>query len=60
MSDDKTKRDGRDRSQVAGDEDFELDYIAQKHGVSREQVRAAMQAVGNDRDAVEDYLTKGK
>ena len=60
MADDKTKNDARDRNQVAGNEDYELDYIANKHGVSREQVEEAIKAVGNDRDKVEQYLTSNK
>lgn len=60
MSDDKNKRDGRDRSQVAGDEDFELDYLVQKLGVTRDQVRAAIDAVGNNREDVEKFLTENK
>lgn len=60
MSDDKNKRDGRDRSQVAGDEDFEIDYVVQKLGVTRDQVRAAIDAVGNNREDVEKFLTSNK
>ncbi|MGN7785821.1 DUF3606 domain-containing protein [Niabella sp. 22666] len=60
MTDDKTKNDARDRNQVAGGEDYEVDYIAKKHGVSREQVEEAIKAVGNERDKVEEYLTSNK
>jgi hypothetical protein len=60
MSDNKNKQDGRDRSRVAGNEDYELSYLEEKHGVSREQVSAAIAAVGNDREKVEQYLTKNK
>jgi NACalpha-BTF3-like transcription factor len=59
MSDDKNKRDARDRNQVAGDEDFELDYMVEKLNVTREQVREAIREVGNNRDKVEAYLKKG-
>lgn len=58
MSDDKNKQDGRDRSRVAGDESYELSYLEEKLGVSREEVRAAIKAVGNDREKVEAYLRK--
>jgi predicted DNA-binding protein YlxM (UPF0122 family) len=60
MTDDKTKNDARDRNQVAGSEDYEVDCIAKKHGVSREQVKEAIKAVGNERDKVEEYLTSNK
>lgn len=56
MSDDKNKQDGRDRNKVAGNEDYELSYLEEKLGVSREQVKAAIAAVGNDREKVEQYL----
>jgi hypothetical protein len=58
MSDDKNKQDARDRNQVAGNEDYEIQYIADKLGVSAEQVREAIKAVGNDRQKIEEYLTK--
>jgi len=58
MSDDKNKQDGRDRSRVSGSEDYELSYLEEKLGVSREQVKAAIAAVGNDREKVEAYLKK--
>jgi len=58
MADNKNIQDGRDRSKVDGNSDYELDYVAQKHGVSREKVKEAIQAVGNSRDQVEAYLTK--
>jgi len=58
MSDDKNKQDGRDRSRVAGNEDYELSYLEEKLGVSREEVKAAISAVGNDREKVEAYLKK--
>jgi hypothetical protein len=58
MSDDKNKQDGRDRSRVNPNESYELSYLEEKLGVSREQVRAAVEAVGNSREKVEEYLKK--
>ena len=60
MSDDKNKQDGRDRSRVSGIDDYELNYLEEKLGVSREQVLAAIASVGNDRKKVEDYLSSNK
>ena len=60
MADDKNIRDQRDRNRVAGDEDYEIDYLVEKTGASREQVRQAIKAVGNNREKVEEYLNKGK
>jgi hypothetical protein len=49
MADDKTKTGGADRRQVAGGETYELDYFAQKHGITRDQARELIDRHGNDR-----------
>ena len=58
MADNKENRDGRDRSRVAGNEDYELQHVADKMGVTIEEVRRAIEAVGNNREKVEQYLEK--
>jgi hypothetical protein len=58
MADNKNIQDGRDRSRVNGNESYELSYLEEKLGVSREQVRAAIEAVGNKREDVEAWLKK--
>ncbi len=58
MADNKDLRDQKDRSRVSGSENYELAYLEDKLGVSREEVEAAIKAVGNDRFKVEEYLTK--
>jgi hypothetical protein len=60
MADNKDIQDGRDRSKVNGNESYELSYIEEKLGVSREQVREAIDAVGNNREDVESWLNKKK
>jgi hypothetical protein len=60
MSDDKNKRDARDRNRVSGSEGYELYYLEEKLGVTREQVLEAIASVGNDREKVEAYLSKQK
>jgi hypothetical protein len=60
MADNKNIQDGRDRSKVSGNESYELSYLEEKLGVSREQVRAAIEAVGNNREDVEAFLEKNK
>lgn len=60
MTDNKNLQDGRDRSKVNGSESYELSYIEEKLGVSREQVREAIEAVGNNREDVEAWLNKKK
>jgi len=56
MADDKNMRDGRDRSRVSGSEEYELQYLAEKLNVSTEEVRRAIEQVGNSRERIEEYL----
>jgi hypothetical protein len=43
-----------DRSKVAGDEDYELNYLARKYGLTREKAREVVQRIGNDRAKLDD------
>ncbi len=58
MADNKNIQDGRDRSQVNGNEDYEVQHVAKTLGVSTEQVKEAISAVGNSREKIEEYLKK--
>jgi len=58
MPDNKNIRDQNDRSKVAGDEQWEISYMVEKTGASREEVEKAIAAVGNNREKVEAYLNK--
>ena len=58
MADDKSKQDARDRSQVAGGEDYEVQYFADKNGVTPEQTRELIARHGNDRDTLEREAAK--
>jgi len=49
MADDKTKTDYRDRSRVAGEEDYEVRDFADEAGISVEQARTLIKRHGNDR-----------
>lgn len=49
MADNKSDRGGRDRSRVAANQPYELGYFARKHGISRDQARALIERIGNDR-----------
>lgn len=53
MSDDPNKRGAQDRSRVAGDEDYEVRYFADKHGISMEQAQQLIAEHGNDRDELD-------
>ena len=50
MADDKSKRDNRDRSKVAGREDYEVRYLAEKTGISSAEARDLVDRFGNDRE----------
>ena len=39
MADDKGKTDGRDRSRIAAGQDYEVQYFAERYGISMEQAR---------------------
>ena len=56
MPDDKNIRDQKDRDKVAGDEQWEINYMMEKTGASSEAIEKAIAAVGNNRDKVEEYL----
>lgn len=50
MTDNKNKKDGRDRNQVAGGESYEVNYLAKELGVTRQEVEEATKKVGNSRE----------
>ncbi|QTC90466.1 DUF3606 domain-containing protein [Brevundimonas goettingensis] len=56
MSDDKTKTGGQDRELISLSEDYEARDWAEKFGVSEDEVRAAVQKVGNRAEDVEREL----
>jgi hypothetical protein len=49
----------QDRARVAGGQDHEVRYEARKEGVSKEEVKEAVQDVGNSRKKVEQKLENG-
>jgi hypothetical protein len=53
MSDDKTNRGAQDRARVAGDEPYEIEYFARKHGITVEQARQLIREVGNSREKLD-------
>lgn len=50
MPDNKSKRGKADRSRVAANEGYEVNYFANKHGLTREQARNLIKKVGNNRE----------
>lgn len=53
LSDDKIYVGEPDRSPVAGKQDYEVRYLAEKHGMSEEQARELIARVGNDRQKLD-------
>ena len=56
MADDKSKTSGQDRTRINSAEDYELRDWASKFGVSVDQLKAAIQAVGDNASAVQAHL----
>jgi hypothetical protein len=59
MADNKNSRGSRDRDRVSGNQDYELRHVAEKFNVSTEEVKKAIEKVGNSREKIEEYLRKG-
>ncbi|HSW24703.1 MAG TPA: DUF3606 domain-containing protein [Burkholderiaceae bacterium] len=56
MSDDLNKRGGSDRARININQDHEVRDWADKLGVTPEQLKEAVQAVGDRADRVQDHL----
>ncbi|MCR5868095.1 MAG: DUF3606 domain-containing protein [Aquincola tertiaricarbonis] len=56
MSDDKTKSHGQDRTRINVNEDYELRDWSAKFGVTPDQLRQAVAAVGTSAEAVQQHL----
>ena len=56
MPDNKSQTGGQDRTRISLSEDYEVRDWAKKFGVTPEQLKEAVQAVGNDAKAVEAHL----
>jgi hypothetical protein len=56
MPDDKTKMDARDRSKVAEGEDYEVAFLAKRHGLDVEVARRLVCEHGNNRMAIEKAI----
>jgi hypothetical protein len=60
MSDDKSNRSGQDRQRINVNEDYELRDWSKKLGVSPDQLKEAVQAVGDRAEKVEEHLKGGR
>ncbi len=59
MADDKTKVGGQDRARINMHEDYEVRDWTQSLGVTEERLQEAVDAVGDQAEAVREYL-RGK
>jgi len=53
-----TRGRAQDRKKVAGGQDHEINYEAQKTGTNSKEVRQAIKSAGNSRNKVEKKLKK--
>lgn len=58
MTDDTNNPSARDRATVAAGETYELDYFAEKHGLSRDEAKALIDRVGNSREKLDAAVAK--
>ena len=56
MSDDRTKTHGQDRDRINVNQDYELRDWARRLGVSEQELKEAVRAVGDRVDQVRDHL----
>ena len=59
MTDNKGLRGEPDRSRVSGSEAYEVEYFAQKHGISMDRAQEIIRQAGNDRARADRLAAKG-
>ena len=60
MADNLQSRGGQDRKRIDVHQDYELRDWSKKFGVSPDELKEAVKAVGNEADKVEAHLKGGK
>lgn len=60
MADNKSQPGGQDRTRISLSEDYEVRDWSKKFNVSEDQLKAAVQAVGNEAKDVEAHLKKNQ
>lgn len=58
MADDKTKTGGQDRNRINLNEEYEVRNWTKSLGVTEEELRKAVAAVGDQADKVREHLGK--
>ena len=54
MADDKTDRGQRDRSRVAAEQQYEVEYFAKKHGLTTEEAAEIITRAGPSRERADE------
>lgn len=60
MTDNKQTQDGRDRAKVNVEQQYEVGYFAQKHGLSASKARAILEQAGPSRKAADEAAARSK
>jgi hypothetical protein len=60
MADDKSRASGSDRDRINVNQDYELRDWAKKFGVTPEELKKAVQAVGDRADKVKEHLSSNR
>lgn len=58
MADDMNQRGAQDRARVSLGENWEVDYWTNRFNCSEEELKQAVDQVGNSADAVEEYFNQ--
>jgi hypothetical protein len=60
MADDKSNRGGQDRARVSGEQGYEVEYFARKHGITKEQAEKLIEEHGSNRATLDAAAEKLK
>lgn len=56
MADDKDERGAQDRTRVAGDQDYEVRHLMERHRITRERALELIKEHGPSREAIEKAI----
>lgn len=60
MSDNKTITGGQDRERVSAEQQYELRYFADKHGISADEAKRIIKEAGNSREKADALVGRQK
>ena len=56
MADNTSNRGAQDRARVSGEQEHEVRYFAEKHGITTQQVQELIKQHGNSREKLEEAV----